>query len=231
MASVPLHGSAHPGSSIHRGAVPLAAWFTLAIFIVLYLLSFFDRQILSLVLIPIQQDLGLDDIQLGLVHGLAFSLFYATIGLALGWAIDRFSKQWLLFGGVVIWSLATVACGLVDSFNGLFAARVFVGFGEAVVAPAAMVVLTSIFPRERLGLVMGVYASSTNVGAALVFIAGGAMLTSLNAAGGATLPLVGTLQPWQATFVIVGAPCCCWLSWRSSSSNPGAPFHPSRPRA
>src|SRR5258706_7037279 len=98
------------------GRVPLAAWGTLAIFILLYLLSFFDRQILSLLLIPIQQDLRLSDVQLGAVHGVAFSLFYATIGLALGWAIDRYSKKLLLFGGVVIWSLATIGCGLADSF-------------------------------------------------------------------------------------------------------------------
>lgn len=182
------------------------AWTTLCIFIVLYLFSFLDRQILSLLLIPIQKDLQLTDVQLGLVSGIAFALFYATIGLALAWAIDRYSKKWLLFSGVMIWSLATVGCGLAASFGGLFTARVFVGFGEAVVAPAAIVVLTSIFPRERLGLVMGVYYGSTNLGAAIVFVGGGALVSALNTAGGLTLPLIGALSPWQATFVLLGLP-------------------------
>jgi len=186
--------------------VPRSAWATLGIFITLYLLSFFDRQILSLLLIPIQKDLKLSDVQLGLVTGIAFALFYATVGLALGWAIDRYSKKWLLFGGVVLWSLSTVACGLASNFGGLFAARVIVGFGEAVVAPAAMVVLPSIFPRERLGFVMGIYYGASNIGAAIVFVGGGAMVTALTAAGGLTLPFVGALAPWQATFVLLGLP-------------------------
>lgn len=186
--------------------VPLSAWATLAIFITLYLLSFLDRQILSLLLIPIQKNLHLSDVQLGLVTGIAFALFYATVGLALGWAIDRYSKKWLLFAGVIVWSLATIACGLASNFHSLFVARVFVGFGEAVVAPAAMVVLTSVFPRERLGFVMGIYYGSTNIGAAIVFVGGGAVVTALNAAGGLALPLVGTLTPWQATFVLLGFP-------------------------
>ena len=186
--------------------VAWSAWATLGVFITLYLLSFLDRQILSLLLIPIQKDLSLSDVQLGLVTGIAFALFYATVGLALGWAIDRYSKKWLLFAGVVVWSLSTVACGLASDFGSLFLARVFVGFGEAVVGPAALVVLTSVFPRERLGFVIGMYYGASNIGAAVVFVGGGALVTALTAAGGLHLPAVGTLLPWQATFVLLGAP-------------------------
>ena len=183
-----------------------AAWGTLVVFILLYILSIFDRQVLALLLIPIQNDLGVSDLQLGLLHGVAFSLFYAFAGLALGWAVDRYTKKWLLFFGVVIWAVMTVACGLAQSFAAMFVARMLVGLGEAVIGPTSFAVLSAIFPKERLGLVMGLFYSASNLGSALIFIGGGAIITLLNANGGMEFPLLGMLKPWQAAFVIVGAP-------------------------
>jgi len=181
-------------------------WTTLAIFVILMLLSFFDRQLLALLLVPIQTDLGLSDVELGLVSGIAFTIFYCSVGLLLGWAVDRYPKRWLLFVGVVFWSAATMACGLATSFPQLFGARLLVGFGEAVVAPCAFSVLTSIFARHRLALVMSIFAGATNLGAAVIFIGGGAFIAFLNSRGPIELPILGVLHPWQASFILIGAP-------------------------
>src|SRR5882757_3161250 len=103
------------------------AWAVVAILIATAVLSYTDRQVLSLLVDPIRGDLGISDTQISLLLGTAFAVVYGIAGLPLGFLADRTSRRNLIFAGVVVWSLGTLACGLSQSFGQLFAGRLVVG--------------------------------------------------------------------------------------------------------
>ena len=147
----------HQPNSAARGALTLRqANFALAVFLAAYILSFVDRQILGLMVDPIRRDLGLSDLQIGLLQGVAFALLYATLGVPFGMSVDRWSRRNLIIGGVITWSIATALCGLAGSFATLFAARVLVGVGEATLSPAVHSYLSDAYPPHRLARAMAV---------------------------------------------------------------------------
>ena len=117
---------------------PRTAWTMVALLTVAYILSFVDRSILGLLIEPIKADLNLSDAQISLVMGPAFGLLYALSGLPLGYFADRKRRTWLVSAGIALWSLATALSGLARDFWHLFAARMGVGVGEAVLSPCAM---------------------------------------------------------------------------------------------
>ena len=92
------------------------AWYTVLVLTVCYTLSFIDRQILSLLVGPIKADLRISDTQVGLLGGLAFSLFYTLLGLPIGRLADRYNRRNIIVGGVVLWSMMTAACAFTRSF-------------------------------------------------------------------------------------------------------------------
>jgi predicted MFS family arabinose efflux permease len=99
-----------------------AAWAFVLVLALAGVVSAVDRFVLNLVVDPVRADLGLTEIQIGLLQGLAFGLFYATVGLPLGLTADRYSRRWIVIIGIAVWSLATAASGLVQSFGAMFAA-------------------------------------------------------------------------------------------------------------
>ncbi|MEZ5929572.1 MAG: MFS transporter [Parvularculaceae bacterium] len=100
--------------------------------------SLVDRFALSLLFEPIKADLGLSDTRLGLLHGVAFGIFYAAVGLPLGQLVDVWSRKWTIFWGLAIWSLATMACGFANDFSMLLLMRIGVGVGEAALRRPAI---------------------------------------------------------------------------------------------
>lgn len=171
-----------------------------------YLLAMVDRLVLSLLVEPIKVDLKLSDAQIGSLAGLAFGLFYTVMGIPIGRLADRAHRPGLIAAGVLLWSLATMACGLATTFGRLFATRVLVGVGEASISPAAYSLIAEIVPREKLGRALSIYMLGTVVGLGVAWIAGGQVLHWLGGAGPLALPLFGALAPWQMVFVFVGAP-------------------------
>lgn len=91
---------------------PAAAWYATLMLAFLYWLSVLDRFIISLLVDPIKRDLGLTDVQFGMLHGLAFLLTYTIFGLVFGALADRASRRWIIYVGVSVWSVATALCGL-----------------------------------------------------------------------------------------------------------------------
>ncbi|MET1755719.1 MFS transporter [Novosphingobium sp. RD2P27] len=172
---------------------------------VAYVFSFIDRQILSLLIEPIKHDLSLSDTQFGLLQGLAFSLFYATMGIPIASFADRYSRPLTIVLGIAFWSVATMACGLTRSFGQLFVARLGVGAGEAALSPATYSLISDLFPKEKLGRAVGVYSMGPFVGAGIAFLVGGSVIQLA-----ALLPEVRlfgeALAPWHLVFVLVGFP-------------------------
>ena len=180
-------------------------WGMLAILVTAAMLSFVDRQILSLLVEPIKRDLGIDDFEMGLLAGPAFAVFYALAGIPLGWLADRVDRGRLMALGIVAWSGMTVLSGFAGSYLQLFAARIGVGIGEATLGPAAYSLIADRFDRARLPLAMSIYSTGVALGAGLAFTLGG-QVVALAAGPARSLPLIGALAPWQLTFVIVGLP-------------------------
>ena len=181
-------------------------WYVVVICMVAYILSFVDRQILSLMIEPIKQDLMLTDTQFSLLQGLAFSLFYAFMGIPIAALADKKSRIKIISIGIAFWSLATAACGLSKNFIQMFIARLSVGAGEAALSPAFYSIVTDLFPKEKLGRALGLYAIGAFIGSGLAFLIGGYVISLLKNVDMVILPVIGQLKTWQLTFFIVGLP-------------------------
>lgn len=198
------------GASARDAPAPPAsltyAWYVAAILSLAYCFSFIDRQILNLLVVPIQAELGISDTQMSLLQGMAFALLYTLMGIPFGLIADRWSRRGLIIIGVTIWSVMTIACGFADSYAELFAARVGVGIGEATLTPAALSLLSDYFPKDRLARAAGLYAAGSSVGAMLAYMIGGRIIDVVSSAGSLDLPVIGSVAPWNATFILVGLP-------------------------
>lgn len=181
-------------------------WYVVIICMVAYILSFVDRQILSLMIEPIKADLMLSDTQFSLLQGLAFSLFYAFMGVPIAALADKKSRIKIISIGIAFWSLATAACGLSKNFIQMFLARLSVGAGEAALSPAFYSIVADLFPKEKLGRALGVYAIGAFIGSGLAFLIGGYVIGLLKEVDFVVLPIIGELKTWQLTFFIVGLP-------------------------
>lgn len=175
-----------------------------AVLTLAYTVSFVDRLVISLLVDPIKSDLHLTDTRLALLQGLAFSVFYSTMGLPFGWLADRMSRKWLVVAGSTAWCLATAACGLATSFHALFVARLGVGAGEATLSPSAVSMIGDSFSGEDRPLALGLFAGAASIGSGFALLFGGAIMAAVSASPIMDLPLVGPVRSWQATFVIVG---------------------------
>lgn len=181
-------------------------WFVVFICMAAYILSFVDRQIISLMIEPIKQDLQLSDTQFSLLSGLAFSLFYAFMGAPIAILADRYSRSKIMAIGVVFWSIATALCGLSRNFIQMFLARIGVGVGEAALSPAFYSMAADMFPKEKLGRAVGIYSLGAFIGGGIAFLIGGYVISLVKELDVIVLPLLGALKPWQATFILVGLP-------------------------
>lgn len=184
----------------------MAGWYAVIILLLAYVLSFVDRIIMSLLLIPIQSDLGISDTQMGLLMGLAFAIFYVAIGIPIAKLSDEKSRRIIVSVGIFLWSLMTAACGLAKSFPHLFFARIGVGVGEATLSPAAYSMIADYFSQNKLGRAIAVYQSGALFGGGLAFIIGGIVVNYAINADSISLPIIGVLQPWQIAFIVVGLP-------------------------
>ena len=191
-----------------------AGWFLVIMLTIAYIFSFIDRYILGLLIEPIKADLDLTDEQIGWVIGPAFAIFYATMGLPLGWLVDRKRRTWIVAAGIFVWSFATAISGLAKSFWHLFFARMMVGVGEATLSPSAMSMIADSFPPDKRAKPISVYVAAVSLGSGIASLIGGAVLIWAKTTESVAVPFVGDLAPWQLTFFAVGLPglraCRCF---------------------
>ena len=185
---------------------PRASRYTLVVLTLANISGLVDRQILALLVEPIKRDLQVTDTQVSLLMGLSFVLFYSLLGLPVGMLVDRHSRRWIVAAGAAIWSVMTMLCGLAQSFPQLLALRMGVGVGEATLGPAAVSLIGDAFPRERRARAMSVFAIGTFLGSGLAYAIGASAAWWSAGQASTTLPVVGTLRPWQGVFLLVGAP-------------------------
>lgn len=182
------------------------AWGVVALLSAAMAFSLVDRFALSLLFEPIKQDLSLSDTQLGLLHGVAFGLFYAALGIPIARLVDTGSRKWVIFWGVAVWSAATAACGLARSYGQLLGARIGVAAGEAALAPGGYSLIADVIPHARLATAIGVFQMGSLVGAGLAFLLGGWLYAWLGTwAPPAWLSAVAP-HAWQLTFIALALP-------------------------
>ena len=182
------------------------AWYMVILLTLAYIISYVDRIVLGLLVDPIQKDLGVSDAQMGYLLGPAFGIFYATMGLPLGWMADRKRRVTIVTCGIAIWSAATAFCGLARSYVHLFLMRMTVGVGEATLSPCSMSMIADSFPIEKRGRAIAVYSTALSLGAFIAYLLGGAVLELMESADRVVFPIIGEIRPWQGVFIIVGLP-------------------------
>ena len=184
-----------------------AAWYSVAVLMLMYIFSFIDRTTISLIVEPMKRDLQISDTQIGMLQGLAFALLYTFLGLPIARLSDRHNRKSIIAAGVFVWSIMATLCGLARTALQLFIARIGVGVGEAALSPAAYSIITDSFPRSKLGSAFGVYNIGITIGAGVAFLVGGIVVAAVSHAGASyTLPVFGEVRAWQMVFIATGAP-------------------------
>jgi MFS family permease len=185
--------------------VPAYSWYALSILVIVYVLNFVDRNIISILAEDIKADLGLSDDQIGFLYGTAFGVFYALFGIPLGKLADSWHRVRLMTAGLAVWSAFTALSGFAKNFTMLSVARIGVGVGEATASPSAYSLISDWFPKKMRATALAIYSSGLYIGGGVSLLIGGAIVEQWNAAyppGAAPLDLAG----WQAAFIIVGLP-------------------------
>jgi len=185
------------------------AWTVVAILIATAVLSYTDRQVLSLIVDPIRGDLGISDTQMSLLLGTAFAVVYGIAGVPLGFLADRISRRNLIFAGVIVWSLGTVGCGLARDFGEVFASRIVVGLGEAALSPAAISLISDYFPPARRGTAVGFFLSGIAMGNGAAILIGGGVLHLIES-GALTGTGLAAQAPWRTVLEVIGGPGLLW---------------------
>ena len=165
--------------------------YALGLLCVVYVVNFVDRQVLSILLQSIKNDLGLSDLQLGLLSGTAFGLFYATLGVPIARLADRFSRKGVIAISLALWSVMTALCGTAAGFVGLLLYRIGVGVGEAGGSPPAHSMISDYFPPEKRATALGIFSLGVPLGILVGFLSGGWLDETLG---------------WRTAFVVVGLP-------------------------
>jgi MFS family permease len=164
---------------------------TLALLTLTYFFSFMDRQILAILLEAIKADLRLSDTQLGLLSGLVFAIFYATLGIPIARLADRTSRKRIIAISLAVWSAMTALSGVAQNFTQLMLARIGVGVGEAGAGPPSHSIIADLYPPEKRASAMAIYSLGVLLGGGLGMMIGG---------------FVAHAYSWRVAMMVVGLP-------------------------
>ncbi len=165
--------------------------YVLGMLVVVCVFNFVDRQILAILAPSIREDLGLSDTQIGALSGVAFGIFYATLGIPIARLADRYSRVNIISICLGIWSLMTALSGFAQNFLHLLIARIGVGIGEAGGSPPSHSLIADYFAPERRATAIGIYALGIPIGSLLGNFAGG---------------WIDEFFGWRNAFFVVGVP-------------------------
>lgn len=181
MADLPLASTAAGASGPPAETLqPLkGAGLTLGILCFVYVLNFLDRQLLSILAKPIQDELGVTDGQLGMIGGLYFALFYCVLAIPVGYLADRTNRVRVLGFACALWSAATMACGMSANYAQLVVARMTVGVGEAGGVPPSYAIISDYFPPGRRATALSLFNLGPPIGQALGVAFGAAIASTL----------------------------------------------------
>lgn len=185
---------------------PAYAWYVVVLLVLSYALGVVDRIVIGLLVNPIKEDLNLTDTQIGIIQGLAFALFYSLFTLPVGYLVDRWKRVPVIWGGLAIWSVATMAGAFSRSFWGLFSSRVVMGAGEATTTPASASLIADYFPPEKRARAYGMFAMGGSIGIGIAYLLGGVAIGLTDSVRSLAPQLFAPFADWHVVLFIVGAP-------------------------
>ena len=197
---------APPATAEQAYPAPFMQWLTVAVLFVLYIRSLADRYLIALLVEPIKAGTGLSDFQISLLQGPAFAVLYCICAIPVGLALDKYSRRWVLFACVAVWSLGAAGCGMVAGFAGLAAMRSLVGAGEAGFSTGAYSIVGDSFPPSRVSFAMSIFVMGGVMGAGIVFLLGGPLVEIVLNGGVNHWPGMSNFDPWQQAFIVTGLP-------------------------
>lgn len=177
------------------------SWYVVAMLIILYAFSFVDRYIIALLAAPLSRDLGISDVDLGILLGAGFAVVYSVAGLPIANWIDRGPRVRIVVAGAVVWSLMTVLSAFAHSYLLFALCRMGLAVGEAALTPAAISLIADLFPPEKRAFPTALYVSLGSV-----------MVTGALIVGAIALDVAHMLQPlvgmatWRIALVLCGLP-------------------------
>jgi predicted MFS family arabinose efflux permease len=191
------------------------ARYVLALLLAGYVMNSLDRAIIPVLLEPIGREFNASDTQLGLLTGLMFAAFYSTLGIPVAALADRTSRRNVLVVSMLIWSIATMFCGLAGSFAYLLLARVGTAIGEAGGTPSSHSLISDYYPQERRATALAIFSLGAPLGAAFAGMWGG---------------YANEVLGWRMTIMVAGLPGLLlapliWLTIHEMPRNP-APASP-----
>jgi predicted MFS family arabinose efflux permease len=165
--------------------------YTLFMLVLVFTSSHVDRQIMGILGQPIKESLLITDTQLGLLTGIMFAVFYATLGMPMAMWADRNNRRNLISFSVFLWSLMTALCGAANNFMQLLLLRIGVGVGEAGSNPPSHSMIADLYPPEKRSTAMAIFGTGINWGILIGFLVGG---------------WINEWYGWRTAFVVVGLP-------------------------
>jgi MFS family permease len=157
-----------------------------------YVFNVIDRSsVLGAVLPSIKKEIAASNFLMGLLGGLAFSVFYSFLGIPLARLADRWSRVNVLALSIALWSAATATCGLAWNYLSLFTSRAFTAIGEAGGSPPSHSLISDYFPRSKRATALALYAMAVPIGTSV---------------GNALAGWFNVWYGWRTTFVLVGIP-------------------------
>ena len=178
-----------------RATIMSQPWYrnyVLAVLLLAYVANTIDRSsVLAVSLQAIKLEFGATDTQLGLLGGIAFALFYSTLGIPIAALADRTSRRNVFALAVGLWSAMTALCGLAVNFATLFVTRIGTAIGEAGGSPPSHSLISDYFPKNRRGTAFSIFALGVPVGTML---------------GNAFAGWGNQHYGWRATFMMAGLP-------------------------
>src|SRR5882724_5678841 len=165
--------------------------YVLGVLCLAYVVNVMDRSVLGALLEPIRHEFGATDTQLGLLGGLAFALFYATLGVPIAALADRTSRRNVIAVCAALWSIMTALCGAAGSFTTLLTARIGTAVGEAGGTPPSHALISDYFALDKRATALSIFALGVPLGGMLG-----------NFLGGWGNELFG----WRYAFVLTGLP-------------------------
>ena len=184
---------------------PRTGWLMVGVFFLISIVSVLDRGVLALFVDQVRHDLVITDVQIGLLQGIAFSLFYSLVGIPMGLLADRTNRRNLIIIGVCLWSAATIAGAFAGSFHALCAARMLVGLGEAMLSPAVFSMISDMFPPQARARPISVFLMGQALASGLAITIIGFLLRLVTGGHLAGLPALMQAAPWRAVFAACGA--------------------------
>lgn len=177
-----------PQNSLSAGRTRL----TMFLLAIIYVFSYIDRNLIAIVLEPIKQEFDVSDTVMGAVSGLAFAVLYSAFSFPLSRMADSGTNRRNIIAVCCgLWSIATVASGLVTQFWQFVIARMTVAIGEAGGTAPSISMVSDLYPPEKRSFAISLYMIGPNVG-----------LLAAMALGG----WIAQEHGWRSVFIFFGAP-------------------------